>query len=61
MTEKKHLSEMGRKIERGIFLARKRMLHEKALHGQDLILADDNGNIVRVPAKDIIANHKEFQ
>lgn len=61
MTEEQHFTEMGRKIEHGIFLARKRMLHEKALHGQCVILTDSNGDIVRVPAKDIIASRKEFQ
>lgn len=61
MTEEQRITEMGRKLEHGIFLARKRMLHEKALHNQDVILADSNGEIIRVPAKDIIASRKEFQ
>lgn len=61
MNEEQYLSSMGQKLEQGIFLARKRMLHEKALRNQDVIIADSNGNILRVPAKEIIASHKEFQ
>lgn len=51
---------LGERLEQGILLARKRMLHEKSLRGQDLVLGDGNGGIVRVPAKDVIAAHKEY-
>lgn len=61
MTEEQYLSNLGKKLEYGIFLARKRMLHEKALRNQDVIIADNNGRIVSISAKEIIATHKEFQ
>lgn len=61
MTEEQKRYEMGKRLEQGIFLARKRMLHEKALHNRDIILGDGKGGIVRVSAKDFLAEHKEYQ
>lgn len=61
MNEEEYVSDLGRKLEYGIILARKRMLHEKALRNQDVIITDSNDRIIRVPAKDIIAARKEFQ
>lgn len=61
MTEEQQVEEMAKKLEHGIMLARKRMLHEKALHNQEVILGDSDGRIYSVPAKEIIANYKEYQ
>ncbi len=48
------------KIERGIRIAQKRMLEEKALHNRDVVVADANGVIRHIPAKEIL-KRKEFQ
>lgn len=61
MTEEQKRYEMGKRLEQGILLARKRMLHEKALLNRDIILGDGKGGTVRVSAKDFLAKHKEYQ
>lgn len=61
MTTEQRMNDIKEKLEQGIFLARKRMLHEKALHNRDIILGDGKGGIVRVSAKDFLAEHKEYQ
>lgn len=52
---------LGERLEQGILLARKRMLQEKSLHGQDVILGNGKGGIVRVPARIVIAANKDYQ
>lgn len=61
MIEEQKRLEMGERLKQGILLAHKRMLHEKALHNRDIILGDGNGGVVRVSAKDFLAEHKEYQ
>lgn len=53
MSEKEILEQQD-KIDRGLQLAERRMLEEKALHGQDVIVSDGNGTIRRIPAKQLI-------
>ena len=47
----KDIIEFGKKLQYGLALAERRMLEEKALHGQDIIVCDNNGTIQRIPAK----------
>jgi len=61
MTNEQKMDSMRQRLEQGILLARKRMLHEKSLRGQDVILGDGNSGIVRIPAKEMIAAHKDCQ
>jgi len=61
MTNEQKMDNMREKLEQGILLARKRMLREKSLRGQDIILGDGKGGIIRMPAKDFIAANKEYQ
>lgn len=61
MTEEQKRLEFGKKLEQGIHLARKRMLHEKALRGQDVIIGDGKGGIMRIAAKKYITEHAEYQ
>ncbi len=42
------------KLDYGLRLAEQRMLEEKALRGQDLIVCDANNNIQRIPARQIV-------
>jgi hypothetical protein len=53
MSEKEILEQQD-KIDRGLQLAERRMLEEKALHGQDVVVSDDKGIIRRIPAKQLI-------
>ena len=51
----KEVQELAEKLRDGLAIAEQRMLEEKALRGQDVILCDDNDNIQRIPAKELIA------
>ncbi|MBP5327439.1 MAG: hypothetical protein J6Y98_05980 [Bacteroidales bacterium] len=44
------------KLEYGLALAERRMLEEKALHGQDIVVCDDNNTIQRIPASEALKN-----
>jgi len=61
MSNNSSSQNLGERLEQGILLARKRMLRDKSLRGQDVILGDGKGGIVRVSAKDFIAKHKDYQ
>ena len=52
----KEIAEFGEKLKYGLDLAERRMLEEKALHGQDIVVCDIDGNIQRIPAQQAIAN-----
>ena len=55
------MRELSEKINRGLEIVEKRMLQEKALKGQDVIVCDAENNIKRIPAKRVIANNPIFQ
>ena len=46
--------EFSEKLKAGIELAGKRMLEEKALRGEDLIVSPDGKTIERIPAKQLL-------
>ena len=48
--------EFSEKLKAGIELAGKRMLQEKALRGEDIIVSSDGKTIQRIPASQVIAN-----
>lgn len=50
----KDILEFSQKLQQGLDLAERRMLEEKALRGQDIVVCDDNGVIQRIPAKKAI-------
>lgn len=54
----KEIAEFGEKLQYGLDLAERRMLEEKALHGQDIVVCDERGNIQRIPAKQALSNLK---
>ena len=57
----KEAKKFSEKLKRGLELAEKRMLQEKALRGQDVIVCDDDNVIRRIPAKEVITNNPIFQ
>ena len=57
----KEAREFSEKVNRGLELAEKRMLQEKALRGKDIIVCGDDNVIRRIPAKEVIANNPMFQ
>lgn len=60
MSEKEIL-ELQDKIDEGLRLAEKRMLQEKALHDECVIVQDADGVIRHIPAKQVIAENALFQ
>ncbi len=52
----KEIKEFSEKLRHGLELAEKRMLEEKALRGQDVIVCDAHNNIQRIPASQVLAS-----
>ena len=57
----KEIQVFSEKIWRGLELAEKRMLQEKALHGETVVVCDSNNNIKYIPAQQVIDDHVIFQ
>ena len=57
----KEIAEFGEKLQYGLDLAERRMLEEKALHGQDIVICDADNNIHRIPASEAIKNIPAMQ
>ena len=51
----KEVRDFSEKLKQGLELAERRMLQEKALRGEDLILSSDGKTIQRISAKKLIA------
>lgn len=51
----KDLEEFAEKLHYGLGIAERRMLEEKALHGQDIVVCDSQGAIHRIPAQEALA------
>ena len=54
------LDDFLQKIESGLQESRKQLLNEYALRNDSLVIGDDNGNVMEVPAKEILAKHPEL-
>lgn len=50
------IKDFADKIQYGLNLAERRMLEEKALHGEDVIVCDTDNTIRRIPASEAIKN-----
>lgn len=48
------MQEFMELVDRGLKLAIRRMLEEKALRGLDIIVSDENHCIKRIPAKQVL-------
>jgi hypothetical protein len=57
----KEIHDFTKKVEQGLLLAEKRMLQEKALHDQTVVVFTEEGTIEHIPAKDVIAANQRFQ
>ena len=57
----KEIQEFNEKLRYGLELAEKRMLQEKALRGQSVVVCDANNTIRKIPAKQVIAENPIFQ
>ena len=57
----KEILEFNEKLRRGLEIAEKKMLQEKALRGQDVVVCGKDNIIRRIPAEQIIAANPIFQ
>lgn len=55
MSDKEYI-DFSNKLDEGLQLAEKRMLEEKALRGEDIIVSSDGKNIKRIPAQQLLSN-----
>ncbi len=60
MSDKEYIS-FSKKLDEGLLLAEKRMLQEKALRNENVVVCDSENNIKRIPAKQVIEDHAVFQ
>ena len=51
----KEVKEFSEKLRNGLKLAEKRMLEDKALRGEDIIVSSDGETFQRIPAKQVMA------
>lgn len=51
----KEIQDFAEKLNYGLAIAERRMLEEKALHGEDVVVCDDHDNIKRIPASEALA------
>ena len=49
------------KLLYGLKISERRMLEEKALHGEDIVVSTDKGSIQRIPASEAIKNIPAMQ
>jgi hypothetical protein len=50
----KEVKEFSEKLRSGLEIAEKRMLEEKALRGEDIIVSSDGKTIERIPARQLL-------
>jgi|GEM_PF-1314736 len=50
----KEIEEIAEKLQEGLHIAERRMLEEKALRGQDIVVCHTDGTIHTVPAQEAI-------
>ncbi len=53
----KEFQDLDRKLDAGLRLAHKRMLEEKALHDETVVVSNAEGQIEYIPAKEVLATY----
>lgn len=51
------MKDFTRKLEAGLQIAEKRMLEEKALHNETVVVSNSDGKIEYIPAKEVLASY----
>ena len=57
----KEIRDFAEKLNYGLALAERRMLEEKALHGEDIVVCTADDTIERIPASEAIKNIPAIQ
>ena len=53
----KEIKEFTAKLEKGLRIAEKRMLEEKALHDETIVVSNAEGKIEYIPAKEVLTSY----
>ena len=53
MENKERYSEFAIKVMQGVKIAHQKMIREKALKGENIVIADADGQIMTISAKDL--------
>ena len=53
----KEIKDFTAKLEKGLRIAEKRMLEEKALHNETVVVSNAEGKIEYIPAKEVLASY----
>lgn len=53
----KEIKEFTAKLEKGLQIAEKRMLEEKALHNETVVVSNAEGKIEYISAKEVLASY----
>ena len=53
MENKERYSEFASKVMQGVKIAPQKMIREKALKGENIVIADADGQIMTISAKDL--------
>ncbi len=53
----KEVQDFTRKLEAGLQLAEKRMLEEKALHDENIVVSKEAGKIEYISAREVLATY----
>ena len=53
----KEIKDFTAKLEKGLQIAEKRMLEEKALHNETVVVSNAEGKIEYIPAKEVLASY----
>jgi hypothetical protein len=51
----KEYKDLDKKLDKGLKLAHRRMLEEKALHNKTVVVSNAEGKIEYIPAKEVLA------
>ncbi len=53
----KEYQDLNRKLDEGLQLAHQRMLEEKALRGESVVVANSEGKIEYISAREVLATY----
>lgn len=56
MENNNQYSEFARKVIKGVKQAQQKLIREKAIRGEDIIVGDDSGNITFIAARNVLKN-----
>lgn len=55
------IEEFLKKVEEGLLESQKKMLKEKALHGDCVVVSDGHGGVLHMPAEEVLRQYPELR